>query len=437
MKAPDTVVGPDDDVRIPRTSVKTDYEVELAVVIGRQARYLDSPAEPPRVHRRLRGQQRRLASGSSSSSAAASGTRASRARRSTRSARGWCTRRRRRRRALRLRSWVNGEPRQNELAGDMIFGVPHLIWYLSQFMVLHPGDVVNTGTPAGVAMGLPGQPYLRAGDVVELAIEGWAGSASVSFRRFPQVYEQRTADTPSPSPRHRDRGSGPAPAGPRRARATRLRVVGDGAVHRDGRTVVALEEVAERLARSRTARPGASAAARTTSVTAVAEQRADVLLVAPQRRRLRAGRRRRRVRLHGREHLPDEALRRPADQADRAAGAAHPDQLVRGAPGGAGRTSRPTQDMTASNVVRRRTAAPRRRPPARSAPPRSSASARPVVEQFRGQVAGDHVRAGQGGRDRGVAGARRRRRAPAAGSDADGLDEDGPERGIDSAATAG
>lgn len=171
MKAADTVVGPDDDVRIPRNSVKTDYEVELAVVIGRQARYLDSPADAPacvagyaisndvseREFQLERGGQWDKGKSCETfnplgpwlvplDAAALPG--------------------------LRLRSWVNGEPRQDELAGDMIFDVPHLIWYLSQFMVLHPGDVVNTGTPAGVAMGLPGQPYLRAGDVVELSVDG-------------------------------------------------------------------------------------------------------------------------------------------------------------------------------------------------------------------------------------------------------------------------
>ena len=54
----------------------------------------------------------------------------------------------------------------------MIFAVDHLVWYISQFLVLEPGDVINTGTPAGVAMGLPGTPYLRPGDVVELEIDG-------------------------------------------------------------------------------------------------------------------------------------------------------------------------------------------------------------------------------------------------------------------------
>ncbi len=67
---------------------------------------------------------------------------------------------------------MNGELRQNGSTAAQIFSVAHVIWYLSQFMVLRPGDLINTGTPAGVALGIPGQPYLRAGDVVELEIEG-------------------------------------------------------------------------------------------------------------------------------------------------------------------------------------------------------------------------------------------------------------------------
>jgi 2-keto-4-pentenoate hydratase/2-oxohepta-3-ene-1,7-dioic acid hydratase in catechol pathway len=54
----------------------------------------------------------------------------------------------------------------------MIFGVHHIVWYVSQFMVLRPGDVINTGTPAGVALGLPDHPYLRAGDIVQAEIDG-------------------------------------------------------------------------------------------------------------------------------------------------------------------------------------------------------------------------------------------------------------------------
>jgi 2-keto-4-pentenoate hydratase/2-oxohepta-3-ene-1,7-dioic acid hydratase in catechol pathway len=67
---------------------------------------------------------------------------------------------------------VNGTERQNGTTADMVFPVLEVIRYLSQFMVLNPGDLVNTGTPAGVALGLPGTPYLRAGDVVELEIDG-------------------------------------------------------------------------------------------------------------------------------------------------------------------------------------------------------------------------------------------------------------------------
>jgi len=73
---------------------------------------------------------------------------------------------------LGLRVWVNGTERQNGSTADMIFPVLEVVRYLSQFMVLNPGDLVNTGTPAGVALGRPGTPYLRAGDVVELEIDG-------------------------------------------------------------------------------------------------------------------------------------------------------------------------------------------------------------------------------------------------------------------------
>lgn len=73
---------------------------------------------------------------------------------------------------LALRLWVNGALVQDGTTADMIFGVHHIVWYLSQFTALEPGDVVNTGTPAGVAMGRPGQPYLEEGDTMELEITG-------------------------------------------------------------------------------------------------------------------------------------------------------------------------------------------------------------------------------------------------------------------------
>ena len=86
--------------------------------------------------------------------------------------------------ALEMRLAVNGVPRQRSSTAEMLFGVHHLVWYLSQFMVLHPGDLINTGTPAGVAMGTPGEPYLRPGDVVELWIDG-LGTARQRFEAAP------------------------------------------------------------------------------------------------------------------------------------------------------------------------------------------------------------------------------------------------------------
>ena len=166
-----------------------------------------------------------------------------------------------------------------------------------------------------------------------------------------------------------------------------LRVVGDRPVDRDRRAVVGLEVVAE-LGRRRRSWSTSSVCLRGRDVgDPVAEQRADVVLVAPQRRRLRAGRRRRRVRLHGGEHLPDEALRRPAEQADGAARAADPDQLV-GAGWWCGANMTPTQEITASNVAvgerQRLGVAPARQS---SSTPRSAAACAAGVEQLGRQVA--------------------------------------------------
>jgi 2-keto-4-pentenoate hydratase/2-oxohepta-3-ene-1,7-dioic acid hydratase in catechol pathway len=172
MKAANTVVGPGDDVLVPRGSTKTDYEVELAVVLGGTARYLDSPAEA-----------RDLVAGYAVSNDVSE--------REFQLERGGTWDKGKSCETfnplgphlvtadevpdpqnLTLRLWVNGELRQDGSTKSMIFGVDHVIWYLSQFMVLEPGDIINTGTPAGVAMGRPGTPYLRVGDVVELEIEG-------------------------------------------------------------------------------------------------------------------------------------------------------------------------------------------------------------------------------------------------------------------------
>jgi len=172
MKDPSTVVGPFDDVLIPRGSLKTDWEVELAVVIGRTARYLESDEEAlaciagyaisndvsEREFQLDRGGQ--WDKGKSCETfnplgpylVPADGIEDPQ--------------------DLSLRLSVNGESRQSGSTRDMIFGVAEVVRYLSRFMVLRPGDLVNTGTPAGVALAGTGAPYLRPGDVMELEIEG-------------------------------------------------------------------------------------------------------------------------------------------------------------------------------------------------------------------------------------------------------------------------
>ena len=173
LKAPDTVVGPFDDVLIPRRSVKTDWEVELAVVIGRPARYLESDAEA-------------LACVGGYALANDVSEREFQIERQGQWDKGkncetfnplgpWLVTADEVAdpQALGLRLWVNGERKQDGNTADMAFGVAEIVRYLSQFMVLHPGDVINTGTPAGVALGQPEpKPYLRPGDVVELEIDG-------------------------------------------------------------------------------------------------------------------------------------------------------------------------------------------------------------------------------------------------------------------------
>ena len=171
LKTPNTVSGPDDPVVIPRASAKTDYEVELGVVIGRRASYLDSPSQSlQHVAGFLvvddlseRSFQLEVSGGQWSKGKCAPGFAP---------AGPWLvTPDEVDHRALRLRSWVNGEPRQDSTTADMVFDVEFLVWHLSQFLTLEPGDLILTGTPEGVA--LSGRfPYLRPGDVVELEIDG-------------------------------------------------------------------------------------------------------------------------------------------------------------------------------------------------------------------------------------------------------------------------
>ena len=170
-KHPNTIVGPDDDIRVPRGATQVDWEVELGVVIGTRVRYLDSPADAlPHVAGYVvsndvseRHFQRDISGGQWSKGKNAEtfnplGPALVPADEVDPQ-------------ALHLWSRVNGEPRQDSSTADMIFSVAELLYDLSQVMVLEPGDLVNTGTPQGVA--LSGNfPYLVAGDVVEVGIDG-------------------------------------------------------------------------------------------------------------------------------------------------------------------------------------------------------------------------------------------------------------------------
>ena len=171
LKTPNTVVGPDDEVMIPRDSVKTDWEVELGVVIGTRTAYLDSRDEA-RAH--IAGYvvandvsertfQLEVSGGQWSKGKCSFGF----------SPTGpWLvTADEVDPDALSLRSFVNGEPRQDSNTADMIFPVDEIVYQLSQYMTLEPGDLILTGTPEGVA--LSGRfPYLAPGDVVEIEIDG-------------------------------------------------------------------------------------------------------------------------------------------------------------------------------------------------------------------------------------------------------------------------
>ncbi|MEV8377715.1 fumarylacetoacetate hydrolase family protein [Kribbella sp. NPDC056861] len=172
FKHPNTVVGPYDEVLVPRGSTKTDWEVELAVVIGKTARYLSSDEEALAC---IAGYTVSNDVSERAFQLEVSGGQWSK---------GKCCETFNPLgpalvpadevadpQALGLRSWVNGEPRQASNTRDMIFSVAALVRDLSQYMTLDPGDVVNTGTPEGVA--LSGRfPYLAVGDVVECEIEG-------------------------------------------------------------------------------------------------------------------------------------------------------------------------------------------------------------------------------------------------------------------------
>ena len=180
MKATSAICGPDDEVRIPRGSEKTDWEVELGVVIGKTAKYVSEADALDYVAGYCvshdvseRGFQTERAGqwtkGKSCDTFGPIGP--------------WLVTKDEVTDPQNLSMWlkVNGETMQDGSSKTMVYGVAFLVSYLSQFMSLHPGDVISTGTPPGVGMGMKPPRYLRDGDTVELGIEG-LGTQKQTFR---------------------------------------------------------------------------------------------------------------------------------------------------------------------------------------------------------------------------------------------------------------
>ena len=171
MKATSALCGPDDPILIPRGSEKTDWEVELAIIIGTRAKYVSESdalshvagyALTNDVSERAFQTERsgQWTKGKSCDNFGPLGP--------------WLVTRDEVADPQDLPMWldVNGERMQRGSTRTMVYGAAHLVSYLSQFMTLHPGDVISTGTPPGVGMGMKPPRYLRAGDVVTLGIEG-------------------------------------------------------------------------------------------------------------------------------------------------------------------------------------------------------------------------------------------------------------------------
>ncbi len=180
MKATSAIVGPNDEVRIPRGSEKTDWEVELGVVIGKTAKYVSeadaldyvagycvSHDVSERAFQTERAGQ--WTKGKSCDTFGPIGP--------------WLVTRDEVADPQNLSMWlkVNGETMQDGSSKTMVYGVAFLVSYLSQFMSLHPGDVISTGTPPGVGMGMKPPRYLRDGDTVELGIQH-LGTQKQTFR---------------------------------------------------------------------------------------------------------------------------------------------------------------------------------------------------------------------------------------------------------------
>jgi 2-keto-4-pentenoate hydratase/2-oxohepta-3-ene-1,7-dioic acid hydratase in catechol pathway len=171
-KAPSCIVGPNDDIMVPKGSKKLDWEVELGVVIGSRARYLSKKDALDVVagycvindvsERHFQIERHgQWTKGKGSETFGPIGP--------------WLVTRDEIENVQRLSMFldVNGEQRQRGTTKTMVFGVAHLVWYCSQFFVMEPGDIITTGTPPGVGLGMKPEPvYLKPGDQIHLGIEG-------------------------------------------------------------------------------------------------------------------------------------------------------------------------------------------------------------------------------------------------------------------------
>ncbi|MEO5683180.1 MAG: fumarylacetoacetate hydrolase family protein [Chitinophagaceae bacterium] len=171
MKATTALCGPFDDIIIPRNSKKTDWEVELAVVIGKRASYVNEADAMDYVagyclHNDVSEREFQIERSGTWDKGKGCDTFAPMG--------PWLVTKDEITDIDNLRLWltVNGKKMQDGTTANLIFKIPFLIAYTSQFMTLLPGDVISTGTPAGVAMGMTPQAYLKAGDVIELGIDG-------------------------------------------------------------------------------------------------------------------------------------------------------------------------------------------------------------------------------------------------------------------------
>jgi 2-keto-4-pentenoate hydratase/2-oxohepta-3-ene-1,7-dioic acid hydratase in catechol pathway len=182
FKAPSAVTGPNDDIVIPKNSQKTDWEVELAVVIGKRALYVDESEAMNYVtgyvlHNDVSEREFQIersgqwVKGKSADSFAPIGP--------------FIATKDEIPDPHNLNLWlkVNGETLQSSNTSDLVFKIPFLVSYISQFMSLMPGDIISTGTPSGVGLGLTPPRYLKPGDIVELGVDG-LGSAKQNVRAW-------------------------------------------------------------------------------------------------------------------------------------------------------------------------------------------------------------------------------------------------------------